>query len=376
MLRINMLGSTALSSVINFAPREPGGGGDGGDSGESMDTTVFDNLGLDASDFGDDAGDDLGDDGDQGGDDDLGDDGDVSHTPQQRQQRQQQRQSQQRPQPRMPVTAEVKPDARGNLVDRAGKVVARAGKEARLYQDAHNARTQVTQLSARVTDTQTKLARAVEIGRGFHQQIQQFEANNEALKQFNITPEKQLEAYRLFNDLQSKPLETLKVLLTRAAAGGIDITSLNAGGASLDVKGLLDGIKQELTPIKQQFTADQERARIERETRETSERAAREVTTFFERNQEAIPYASVFQKVLATEDGKNMTFDHIWANIKLNLLQHPENRQRFEGDGQQRQRRNPGMVNGRQRPQGRVQVDEVADTRTSYDDIIKDVLAA
>lgn len=69
----------------------------------------------------------------------------------------------------LPQSAEVKPDGKGNLVDAQGNIVARSGKEARLYQDAHKAKSELGQLRLQsehqVKDLSSRLQRAIEIAK-------------------------------------------------------------------------------------------------------------------------------------------------------------------------------------------------------------------
>ena len=162
-----------------MALENPGNGK--GTANQAAEDTVFDNLGLTREDLGvglDDSGsgnEDL----DQGGsgNEDLGRGGDepdlfdqrVSHTDNR------QPPSGLEPPPRakpIPNYAEVHPDNKGNLVNGDGIVVARAGKEARMYQDLHKTRGQAQTLHGQLTDVTGRLKKAVEIGQGLHRELQ------------------------------------------------------------------------------------------------------------------------------------------------------------------------------------------------------------
>ena len=115
-------------------------------SNQAAEDTVFSNLGLTREDLG------IGDD-DGSGNEDLGldsgsgDRGDgsgneasesrTSHTTTERS--------------GLPPTAEVHPDHKGNLVNEYGQIVARSGKEARLYQDLHKTKGQAQTLQGQIT---------------------------------------------------------------------------------------------------------------------------------------------------------------------------------------------------------------------------------
>ena len=52
----------------------------------------------------------------------------------------------------LPPTAEVHADHKGNLVNEYNQIVARAGKEARLYQDLHKTKGQAQTLQGQLQD--------------------------------------------------------------------------------------------------------------------------------------------------------------------------------------------------------------------------------
>lgn len=369
-----------------MAPRDmnPGSGG-------ALET-VFDNLQIDPDslitdgqdDLLDDGG-ELGDDGDQGdrgeqdafgfeSDDPLGsalDDLRVSHTRQPDQGRQQQRQPQQRPFPR---TAEVKPDARGNLVGRDGQIVAKAGKEARMYQDTQRARRDLATATANVESVQGRLNEAVEIGQRLLTENNAFKAQQKQIKDFGLEPSEQISAIQLFLDLKKNPGDTLKRMLTRAAASGITIDNLSprGGPAGFDPASLLDTIRGEiskaLNPLTERSAAEkqeQERQQAEAQQRRQIEQ---DVKTFFEQNPEAVPHAPVFQRLLGQREFAGMTLGELWAKIQLRMHQ-------LRDGSQPRNGRTRQIPQGRGAPAGgdRGQND-MADLDVSYDSILNGVL--
>lgn len=374
-----MLKNFLLGTIPCLAPpRETGDGGDvGGDAGDnSVEKDILDGLELNDADFGsddgqDDLGDDVGDDqidADGAGLDNIGDpESRVSHTAKRGDGRQTERQ----PTPKLPARAEVKADGKGNLIDGTGKVVARAGKEARLYQEAHTARTQVGQIQGQLRQAGTKLSEAVRIATALLNENNGYKAQGEALKAFNLKPDELLEAARMFTDYRTEPLAALRKMLTRAAASGINIAELGQGvGGAVDAKSIADLIKQEMAPLRQNMTEQGERDRQAREADKQRADSESAVVSFFDANPDAKQYGQVFLHVMQTEEGRGLSLSHIWDKIRLNLL--------LNGGTQREDNTNPGRPNGRRAPDGRgsrrANVNEPASTSTSYEDIIKPLL--
>ena len=361
---------------------------------QAAEDTVFDNLGLSREDLGLDANDDLGsgnedldagsgNDGDQddfqldtrrGGqqddDDDQGDQGGqrgqqgdrsrVSHT------------EKDKPKP-FYHQSEVKPDKQGNLVNAEGIIVARKGREARLYQENHKFKGQATTLQGQVRDYDTRLRKAVEIGQKLHTDLVAARASNEAIKAFGIDSSEQLTALRLYKELRDEPAKAIKNILTRAAANGINVAELGAP-AGADPKSLIDLVREtigkELNPLRQ---STEEAARLRRESDATNARANEiqsEVNTFFQANPEATPHLAVFTDVI--KRFPNMTLGEIWARIQLHQAKNP----------QQRRNQNSRRPNGqRSLPQGRNMPaangsEDLAPVTDSYSKIVQDALDA
>lgn len=266
-----------------------------------------------------------------------------------RQQQQQQRQSQ------LPQSGQIKADARGNLVDGTGQIIARAGKEARLYQYGINATREYQKLQGThrtVTgDLTNRLNRAVEIGNELNSRIEQYEARDTQVKQLGLSPADQLQAMQLAARARTDPIGTLKFLLTQAAANGIDVSQLGMQGGA-DFKSIAEVIRNELqqgmAPLKQR--TEQEKLQEQERNATTRERteALGHVKAFFASNPDAQQFIPVFHGVLQNHPGTSL--DAIWARIQLNLERQRTARPQGDG-GRTRQRR--GAPNGRGRlPEG------------------------
>jgi len=269
---------------------------------------------------------------------------------------------------RIPSRAEIKADKQGNLVDPVtGRVVARSGKEARLYQDAYKARGQAQTLQGQLGDVTGRLKRAVEIGQGLHRELETMRANSRAVEQFGLDQGEHLTALRLFKELRDNPKEALKNILTRAATNGINITELGLQGG-VDPKSLVEMIKQEIGnavgPIKERTEAERRQAAQDQANRTRLGEVQREVDSFFAQNPDAKQYLPVFTQTLQQFPG--MTLGEVWARIQLHFAQNPQSRR------QNSQKRS--LPQGRGVPANGGGSSDFAPVTDSYDAIINDVM--
>lgn len=221
----------------------------------------------------------------------------------------------------LPKGAPVQPDAKGNLVDKDGKIVARAGSEARLYTSAHKARQELAALQPQLQDVRTRLGKAVEIATELNTELEKFKSRDAKLQEFKMTPEDHINALQLLSSLRTDTAGTLKRLLTRAAASGITIDSLGAN-AGVDAKGVLDLVREEiakgLNPLKERSAADETQRRQQQADDAAAKAVENEVKSFFDQNPDARPFMPVFTKVLADPQYQSMSLGEVWARIQLN----------------------------------------------------------
>ncbi len=291
----------------------------------------------------------------------------VSHTEQQN------RQQQQQPRP----VGQFKADAKGNIVAQDGKVVARAGREARLFTQAHNDRRAAQLAKTEMTQMETRLQRAIQIGKDIHAELEQLKNEKQQLHNAGLTPQELMQAASNYRDYKTDPISFAKKLLTRIAADGKDITQLGMQpGGGLDPAALLGIIRQELAqytkPLADQRAREADEDKRKREDTEAQERVNRQVSTFFINNPDAEPYVPVFEQAL--QKFPDMSLGEIWARIQLNLLRNGTPQQRSNRGNSPRlpvNGRHGGPVdNRRQRPAQMASPDE------SYDKIIGEVLNA
>ena len=273
--------------------------------------------------------------------------------------------------PRQPFqNAPVKPDKQGNLRDAQGNIVARAGKEARLYTNAHKARAEAQRVTAERDDVIQRLEKAVNIGQDMYRELEAFKARDEQVKQFGLEPHEHLDAVQLAAEAKRDPMGTIKKLLTRAAANGIDLTQLGMQPGGVDAKSLMEMIRGEIAghmkPV--QDRAAQEKAEAEARAEQARQLAdtQAEVNRFFIQNPNAREYAPVIQEVLKQPAFQHMSLGEVWARIQLNLVRNPPRAQN---------RRQPSLPNGRPRPMERsTQRNSPVSPDVTYDEMLRDIL--
>lgn len=374
---------------------------------------VADNLGLDFDDLGaefdsntdDDQGDDDREDGYVGPDDGDIDDGlgEQPERDQRRNDRRDQRRDRREHEPRrlddlslssrdrrdgdtrpFAQNAEVRPDQNGNLVDPAtGQIVARAGHEAALYQRAFKAGESKNAggLQYRLRQRETQLRDAITAGRQLSEQVRQFQTQSEALKQFNITPEQQVSAFKLYNDLKRSPAQTLRALLTRAVADGMNVAELGIQGISgADAKGIMDLVREEINklsgPLNEQRQQEEQQRQARQRQEEANRRVENEVIQFFEDNPEARRYSTVFERTLSNPEFSQMSLGEIWTRIQLNIERN-RNKERNNNnrDARRNGRRFPRLSGRGGAPSGMRNDDSApAPASTTYNTIINDIL--
>lgn len=391
-MRINMTGDTALGTIIAMAPV---------DRNAAMDT-VASNFGLTREDLGVDDNDGVSLPGfeqeggleDQGDGLDMGEGGDqrdqqfnqsdfegerpqrrardqFGREPQPRRGQQQQQQQQ----PQIPQSAGVRADARGNLVDpRNGQIVARAGKEARLYQAAVNTTRQFSQFreqaQARVTDVSNRLNRAVQIATELNTRLEAVQARDQQVQRLGITPQEQMEAMQMVAMSKTNPIQALKTILTRAAANGIDLQQLGiqgTGGMAALADVLRTEIDQRMQPLKQRTEAEQRQEQQRTQQERERQDAQSHVAGFFSQNPEAKQFLPAFDAVLQKHPGTSL--GEIWASIKMNLMQ--RQMMQSQGDGGRTRRR--GAPNGRSHLPSAPR-SMMAPVNQTYDQIARDVM--
>jgi len=371
-------------------------GGQTGFGSESAMDMVLDNLGMDEELTNDLNG--LGNEFESNDDQEIDINNDGTFQPRepqpeiQRQQSQQRQRrddrSQQQPQPQqtrpLPRAAEVRADQRGNLVGPDGRIVAKAGFEARMYQDTVRARQAATTAQGQVQDVTSRLTKAIEIGQQFHERINalqtQLQERNALPQRLGITPQEELQALQLASDIKRDPAAGIRKVLTMAAAAGIDVTKIGIAPGGVDAKSLVDMIRGEITqamnPLKLRTEAEQRQQQETEQQAQQFRNTETEVHGFFNQNPEARQHIPVFHAVLSNPEYAHMSLGEVWARIQLNQTRMAM-QQNGNGRGQLRQQ-NPQqrrtLPAGRGQPSFDSNTNEMAPVNMSYDQILRDTL--
>ena len=383
--------------------------------------TVSESLGLTADDLGmdrDNPFDGMGledDPGDLDQDDEFenepqDDDDDLSDNepPPRQQQERQPRQQQQQPRQQQPDNLAAKPnqkgefdvdkiktDNKGNILSADGKrIIAKAGKEARLFTTLHK-RTQdlgTIRESAQniINDIDGRLKQAVEIGTTLHRQLTQLQQNGSEYQRAGLTDSENREAIELASMFKRSPVEAIKTMLTRAAARGIDMTSLGLQPGGFDPAALMNLVQQRidagLAPVKQLNDQTAQQREQQNNSTQQVEDAKRELSQFLIANPDARQHLATIQKIYENPQFANMSLNEVWLRLQLNLERNAQQRQRGGGhpngrlrnrQGQPRLPTSRGNPGGGGNGDGRRQVgNEPAPVTESYDDIVRSVMGA
>lgn len=325
---------------------------------------------------------------DQADIDQLGDRGGVTHT--QPQDRRQQQQPQQRQQPdnqqqQQPLPlhsrAEVRPDAKGNLVNAQGQVVATAGREARYYQDAFRARQGEASIRAQHADVSNRLTRAIEIGTTLVDQVEEFKRKDKEIADMGITPEERMQAFTFITQAKANPVQAIKGILTMAASRGIDLSQLGIAGGAIDTQSLLSVIRNELktvtNPIVDANRRQQQQEQQRQQETQEQQRTRDYASNFFRDNPQAQQFLPVFEKLYAVPEFANMPLAEAWLRIQLNLRDKQQSQQRTTPNTQQSRRMpnaRPGFVPNAVE-NGQTDHTGLAPVSDSYESIVRQAMA-
>lgn len=373
-----------------------------------------DSFGLSADDLGMNREDSLADLdlGDEGLEGDEGDNLDADNLPgnQQDEQddQQQQRQPQQREQPQKPgdkkpddlsVThtppkdefdhGKPKFDKKGNVLGSKGQIIATAGREARMYTSLHAAKEKntalVTQANSIIQDRDAKLQKAVDIGISVAQKLTAMTEIGQLHTKAGLNDQDLRMAVEFASAFKQNPIEGLKKILTRAAADGIDLTTLGLQPGGFDSKSLLDLVRAEINNVTQPIRQRTEQETVQQQQQRVRDEAVTQASTalnqFLTANSDARQYLPIFEEVYKNPQFQNMSLGEVWARIQLNLLKNeqagnrnPQNRQQQRSPNRQQPRVPTGRGNPPDSGGGRITNDELAPVSTSYEDILRGVL--
>lgn len=185
----------------------------------------------------------------------------------------------------------------GDLVDpQTGQVLARAGQERRLYEEARTLRTQVPALRRELDESRAASQRMTG-------ELAALRSANTIATQLKLTPDEAVFGQKLAAAWKTDPVKTLNFLLTQAKAAGHNIP---AGGAQVDTQAIVAALSDVIRPLLSDREANVQNIELERA-------AQTEANTFFEQ----YPDARVHEGLLAGMIERNPRLSPTDAYIKL-----------------------------------------------------------
>jgi hypothetical protein len=287
-------------------------------------------------DEGEDEDDDDEDDNLEGDDRDIRDELAERANRQQSSTKQKQRQRQDDSTSPFDPRAKVQPDKRGNLYI-AGRKVASAGEPARIYMAW---RKQAKDLLAGGIAANKQLVNVANASKELLGRYEALVATKGMFDKAGLTVQEQSQMLELALAYKKNPIDGIKLMLTRAHLGGVDIKSLGVGGG-IDPKALMDEMKgfmeAQLKPLHTQTSQNARR-----------EALRQEAEGFFERNPAAQDVANLvggshkLALILkgAKQQSPDLSLDELFQKLHYQLLVRNNGRlPTGPVDGQRRQTR-------------------------------------
>lgn len=168
-------------------------------------------------------------------------------------------------------------DAQGNLIDQAGNVIAKAGKERRLWErvqryehfEVPQMRQQIEQLT---------------------QAAGQREVLNNVPQQLGLTDEETLQGMKLIASYKKDPVSTINYILTEARAAGHNLQGVGQG--QVDLAAINQLLDQRLKPLIDDREAEQRQI-------QANDQATQQYNDFITRFPDARTHEEVLAKLLA-----------------------------------------------------------------------------
>lgn len=264
-------------------------------------------------------------------------------------------------------------DGKGNIVDKDGKIIARAGESARHWQEASRATAQVNNLTRQMTVMQQERERDKQV-------LQQAREIAELPTKMGITREEYNEGITLISNWKKNPVETAREIVARTLTLGYNVTDIlgkNAGDA-LEMKAVSQLVKQATAPLEQQQQAAARQAQ-----------ANTQAETAYNQFIAQFPDAELHAEPIANLMGKGRSAERAYFEVKMFALEHGLDftqplgpqvvamQQRQNGQRPTDQQRAP-MANGNGRGSERQMTSEpaMADANSDWGSILSDVMKA
>ena len=184
----------------------------------------------------------------------------------------------------------LKHDARGNIVDQDGRIVASAGGERRLWEKNQ-------QLMAELNNAQKKV---IELSNA----QEQLQGLGKTAASMGLSDTDAAAALQLFVSLKQDPVSVAKNLLTHLRAAGHNIDEFQS---TVDVNAISRLVEEKLRPITERF--EQEKQAVEVNTK-----IDQQVTEFFNNNPDGIVHSQEIANLLNADP--NLSLDAAYFKLK------------------------------------------------------------
>lgn len=205
---------------------------------------------------------------------------------------------------------------RRDLVDRNGNVIAKAGKERKLFTDLRNGYARERAANIKLAKT---LVETVKEMKTLYTRYKTLRDSRPAGDALGLSTTEQQDAMNLMALAKSDPLTALKRVLTMAHLRGIDLKTLG-------VQGPLDpaAVAQHVARLQAEEAAKQQKTQADREKEQRDDRnlqVQKELADFLDRNRDARGVDGrgrplVEYVIQAKIQYPQMTLDQIWFEIK------------------------------------------------------------
>ena len=255
----------------------------------------------------------------------------------------------------------------GDLVDREGRIIAKAGAERRHYEAATRFRGELETTRQQLQQTRTEL--------------DAFRTAAQMPTQLGLTPDESVVGLQLAASWKANPAGVIQYLVEQAKAQGHNIDTL--GGAT-DVGAIKQIIANELAPFRQQAEATQQRQQFETAAQSQVQALVNEY------GEAALANSDALAKLInaAADQGRQLNLEQAWLRFSNWCLQNGYNpeqpidpqlaarRQPTQGNPPANGQRLPPRPNGRAvaSPNGVVPMDAAA--QVSGNEQVRDLVRA
>lgn len=209
------------------------------------------------------------------------------------------------PKPAEVIPGQAKLDKNGNVVDATGRIVAKAGYEARWFNTAQKARTERDHL-AQITKRQDEELRAM------RQRIVDMNLLNEQPKKLGLNEQDTFIGLQLISMYKKDPKQFLSYVLTEMTKAGHDVSAITGVKGAVDPQAIQQLIQTELSkhlgPLQQQQQVSEAHIKANKD-------AEFELNQFFAKHPDAVHHDSLLAEML--NEDPNLSLNEAFLQLQL-----------------------------------------------------------